>query len=194
MGIDNIPATREALWEWKTAYENEHFVYADTNKKVGDSTMGLFVRQMPSFMQPFAASAAGVFLDDKTREAFGMPRPSLFLRIAVPALTKLKGIVGHFQMPRTEPPIYAQDEVFVDDKGHQRIRRGGYLWEPWYVSPTTGTKYGLFAYNPPGEQWHPEGYRPATLGPERLMDTGVEEVTKAASEMREQARGYPFFH
>jgi len=193
MGITDIPATKGALWDWKVDYEVKHVRYADTNKQVGDSTMALFVRPFPPFLRGVATKAASVFMDDTTLAAFGMPRAPLIYHLVVPALIKLKGYAGHFMLPRTEIPPYAAVEEVVDDKGNKKYLRKGFLWEPWYVDPKA-SPMGLFAFNRPGDKWHPGGFDPSTIGPERLMDTGVEGVQRAAEEMRAQAVTCPFFH
>lgn len=52
----------------------------------------------------------------------------------------------------------------------------------------------MFGFKFPGApQWHPEGYEPSRLGPERLRDTGVDKVKKDAEEMRAKAKVCPFF-
>jgi hypothetical protein len=194
MGIDDIPPTKDALWAWKSAYEEKYFVYADTNKQVGDSTMALFVRPLPEFLRGVGAQAASVFMDDRTLAAFGMPRAPWYMQLIVPNLIKLKGLMGgYILMPRTMWPSYVGVDEVVDEKGEKRFLRRGFLWEPWYVAPTS-SPMGLFAFNRPGPKWHPEGFQARSIGPERLMTTGLEAVEKAAEGMREKAAVCPFFH
>lgn len=193
MGIADIPATRQALWDWKEAYAVKAVQYAEGNTQVGDATLDVFVRAMPGFTHGFGKQASMVFLDEQTRKAFGFPRSPQWMYTVVPALVRVKGLVGRYLLlPRTKPPIYNDVVAVKDDKGETRYQRKGFLWEPWYVSEDA-SPLGLFAFLRPGKQWHSEGFKPSTLGPERLMNQGEQKVLKEAEEMRTKAMGCPFF-
>ena len=47
MNIKNIPETCEEFEQYNLAYERKHFVYADTNRRVGEATRDLFLSWFP---------------------------------------------------------------------------------------------------------------------------------------------------
>lgn len=194
MGIKNIPPTREALYLWKEGYAKENYKYSPDNRAVGDATFDVFLRAIPGPFKSFARQASIALLDDQTREAFGYERSPEWIYKFVPALLIARGwVVGYFLLPRLKTPKHIETEEIKNDKGEvTAFQRLGFLFEPWYVSPKVGP-LGVFGYHFPGVPWHPEGYEPSRLGPERLRETGVEEVKKNAAEMIAKAKVCPFF-
>lgn len=196
MGIADIPSTRTGLWDWSVAYAAKAEKFAPQNKSVGDATFHVLLKPMPAFLKPFGKVAGTVFLPDKTREAFGYAKAPLALRVLVPALLSLKGLVcGYLLMPRTRPPAYVEAVIVHDEndpKGEMLVRHG-FLFEPWYCEPGSTSVGALGFGQPGGKQWHEGGFKPETLGPERLMDQGVELALKNGAAMRTAGLACPFF-
>lgn len=193
MGIVNIPPTREALFLWKEGYARQHYKYSADNRAVGDATFDVFLRAFPGPLKPLARQASVALLDEQTRQAFGYARPPAWVRALVPALLVARGWwVGHLCLPRLAMPRHIETAETTTENGEPAFTRCGFLFEPWYVAPSAGP-LGVFGFVRPGKPWHPEGFEPARLGPERLRDTGVDTVKKNAEEMIEKAKVCPFF-
>lgn len=52
MEIANIPSTYAELDEFNCNYERQHFIYADSNRRVGESTINLFLSWFPAVIRP----------------------------------------------------------------------------------------------------------------------------------------------
>ncbi|GAA2626038.1 oxygenase MpaB family protein [Paractinoplanes durhamensis] len=76
MGIRDVPPSFEEFAAFKQSYEAEHFVYTDTNRKVGEYTVGLFAAWFPGFLRPAVRLAVRGMLDEPMLRAFGFtPAP-----------------------------------------------------------------------------------------------------------------------
>ncbi|GAA3754920.1 oxygenase MpaB family protein [Salinactinospora qingdaonensis] len=75
MGIKEIPPDYESFRRFKADYEREHFRYADTNARVGRSTLDLVRSWVPRPVRPVADAVVRALLDERTREAFGFAAP-----------------------------------------------------------------------------------------------------------------------
>jgi hypothetical protein len=77
MGIRGIPADYEAYAAVKENYEAGNFVYSDTNRRIGDYTVGLFAAWFPSFLRPAVRMGVRGMLDERMLRAFGFsPAPA----------------------------------------------------------------------------------------------------------------------
>jgi hypothetical protein len=76
MGIRDIPAGFEEFRTFKADYEERHFVYSDTNRRIGEYTVGLFCGWFPRFLRPMVRVAVRGMLDPAMLTAFGFePAP-----------------------------------------------------------------------------------------------------------------------
>lgn len=192
MGIENIPTTREAFWKWKEDYADRAMVYDAGNAQTGEATLAVLLRPFPDFLKPFVREASLVLIDDRTRNAFGWaPASPRFLYILVPAVLRLRAaFIGNLMMPRNDlPPMF---KTHTKDDGS--YVREGFLFEPWYI-PAGYSSIGMFGIGKPGlpKFGSGKGWRPQTLGPDRLHDQGVDRSLADAAKMREAARICPFF-
>jgi hypothetical protein len=71
MGITGIPAEFAEFRAVKTAYEREHFRYADSNRRVGTATVELFCSWYPAPVRPLVRQALLALLPEPIRAAFG---------------------------------------------------------------------------------------------------------------------------
>lgn len=77
MGIRDIPADYDAYAAFKEKYEAGNFVYSDTNRRIGDYTVGLFAAWFPSFLRPAVRMGVRGMLDERMLHAFGFsPAPA----------------------------------------------------------------------------------------------------------------------
>ena len=83
MGIRDIPASYQEYAAFKRDYEAEHFVYSDTNRRVGEYTVGLFAAWFPSFLRPAVRLGVRGMLDEPMLRAFGFaPAPAWVSKMA----------------------------------------------------------------------------------------------------------------
>ena len=76
MGIRDIPSGFDEFREFKASYEERHFVYSDTNRRIGEYTVGLFCGWFPRFLRPMVRVAVRGMLDPPMLAAFGFaPAP-----------------------------------------------------------------------------------------------------------------------
>lgn len=75
MGIREIPADYDEFLAFKTAYEREHFVFAPSNRRIGQYTLDLFCSWYPSWTRPAVARAVISMLDPAMVRAFGFTAP-----------------------------------------------------------------------------------------------------------------------
>jgi hypothetical protein len=73
VGMSDLSETSEDLEVWTEKYTKENMYHSDTNKACAETTMGLFIRDLPGFMQGFAKQAAISFFEDQVRLALGYP-------------------------------------------------------------------------------------------------------------------------
>lgn len=75
MGIRDIPAGDDEFRAFKAAYEQEHFVFAPSNRRIGQYTLDLFCSWYPSFARPVVSRAVVAMLDPLMVRAFGFTAP-----------------------------------------------------------------------------------------------------------------------
>lgn len=196
MGIDDIPSTRQDLWNWKEEYAKESMVYADSNRQTGEATLELFLRPLPKWSRLFGTQCVYVLTPQLVRKAFGWPSASpAFLEWLVPALLRLRALfVGYLLYPRTLKPGWARTHEIKTAAGKSRIVREGFIFEPWYVASGCSMFGELGFHKPGGTEWRSEGYENDKLGPDSLNESGVEKTRLGAARMREQGlKGCPSY-
>ncbi|MFS8100284.1 DUF2236 domain-containing protein [Lentzea alba] len=75
MGIRDIPASFGEFRAFKAAYEQKHFVYAQSNRRIGQYTLDLFCSWYPSVLSPVVSRAVVALLDPLMVRAFGFVSP-----------------------------------------------------------------------------------------------------------------------
>src|SRR5689334_22583576 len=75
MGIRDIPASFADFRAFKAAYEQEHFVFAESNRRIGQYTLDLFCSWYPSVLSPIVSRAVVGMLDPLMVRAFGFSAP-----------------------------------------------------------------------------------------------------------------------
>ncbi|GLY53667.1 oxygenase MpaB family protein [Lentzea sp. NBRC 102530] len=75
MGIRDIPADYAEFRAFKETYEAEHFVYAPSNRRIGQYTLDLFCSWYPSVARPVVSRAVVAMLDPLMVRAFGFTAP-----------------------------------------------------------------------------------------------------------------------
>jgi hypothetical protein len=71
MGIKDIPDTLEDLETWTAEYTKQNVYFTENNRKCAESTMRVFLRDIPPFMRGLAQHAAVLLLETQTRVGLG---------------------------------------------------------------------------------------------------------------------------
>ena len=106
MGMHDIPSSYEAFEAWKNAFEEEHFVYADSNHRVGSYTRDLFASWFPGFLAPVVRYTIYALLGERTLRAFGFPRPIPLTPALMKGSLKLRGMLVRVLPPRKKPHFF----------------------------------------------------------------------------------------
>jgi hypothetical protein len=132
MGITGIPADFAEFRAFRTAYEREHFRYADSNRRVGTATVELFCSWYPAPVRRLVRQALLALLPEPIRAAFGFPAAAAGVAPLVRAAMRARSAVVRPLPPR---------------------RRSKLAWEPrnrtYPGYPTGWTPSGLGAPPPP---------------------------------------------
>lgn len=75
MGIRDIPESFTEFREFKEAYERSHFVFAPSNRRIGQYTLDLFCSWYPSIARPVVSRAVVAMLGPRMVRAFGFTAP-----------------------------------------------------------------------------------------------------------------------
>jgi mpaB/rubber oxygenase-like protein len=102
MGIRAVPATFEEFAAFKRDYEAAHFVYTETNRRVGEYTVGLFAAWFPGFLRPAVRLGVRGMLDEPMLRAFGFdPAPRWVGALGAAGLRARAGALRFFPPRRT---------------------------------------------------------------------------------------------
>ncbi|GAB7042755.1 MULTISPECIES: oxygenase MpaB family protein [Catenuloplanes] len=105
MGIRDIPGTFDEFKTFKQRYEESHFVFAASNREIGDHTIALFASWFPAPLRPAARAGVRSLLSPEMLRAFGMrPAPPL-LGAAVRAALHGRAYALRFFPARTESAL-----------------------------------------------------------------------------------------
>lgn len=109
MGIQDIPATYEQFEQFNRDYEAQHFRYSEATRRVGESTLALFLSWFPAFLRPALKPAVYALLDDTMLAAFGFPAAQPWLRQFVEATLRWRGRILRYLPPRKQPYFYVDE-------------------------------------------------------------------------------------
>lgn len=124
MGITDIPDSYTAFELWKDKYEEEHFVFAETNNRVGSMTRDLFASWFPGIVKPVVHYSIYAMLDDRTLRAFGFPRPLPGTRRFIDMMLRIRGLLVRLLPPRTTPHFFMDDKNRTYPDGYALERLG----------------------------------------------------------------------
>lgn len=125
MGIADIPASLDEMFGYNTAYEANNFQFAETNRRIGESTRDLLL----GFYLPRALIAPGrpivhAILDTPLRESMGFPAAPAWLRRAVPAALRLRAQALRWLPLRRTPRRLTQVPRPIYPQGYEIERLG----------------------------------------------------------------------
>jgi hypothetical protein len=102
MGIRNIPDSYDSFREFKSSYEEEHFIYSDTNQQIGQYTVDLFAAWFPRPVRPAVRLGVRGMLDERMLRAFGFDPAPRWVGASATAGLKARAFALRFFPPRRE--------------------------------------------------------------------------------------------
>ena len=100
MGIRDIPAGYPEFRAFKREYERRMFVFAESNREIGEYTMGLFAAWFPRILRPVVRLGVRAMLDEPMRRAFGFPAAPRWVTALGEAGLRARAAVVRFAPPR----------------------------------------------------------------------------------------------
>lgn len=105
MGIQGIPQRYQEFEQLNKAFEHKHFIYVDSNQRIGIATRNLFESWFPRTLAPLVRQAIYALLDERTRQAFGFPRANPVISLVVHTALKLRAKVLRWTPKRSKPRL-----------------------------------------------------------------------------------------
>lgn len=118
MGIRDIPAGYAEFERFNIEFERTHFIYNESNQRIGVATRELFASWFPRVLSPLVRQAIYALLDNRTRLAFGFPRANRFVSLAVHTALKLRAKVLRWIPKRRRPRLRTAMRHRSYPKGH----------------------------------------------------------------------------
>jgi hypothetical protein len=120
MNIRDVPADYAAFERFNREYEHTHFRYADSNRRVGEATVNLFLSWfLPRPLYPLGAPFIYALLDEPLLAAFGFPRPPGWLRRLVAGALKLRARLVRLMGDRRTPLWHARKKYRSYPNGYR---------------------------------------------------------------------------
>jgi hypothetical protein len=119
MHLKDLPDSLPAFANFAKAYEQRHFAYADTNRKVADATLNVVKGWMPFFLKPFIKPIMTCFLDDAMLQAFGYAAPPVWLKAGVKIAMKLRAGVLRYITFKSYPYFITNERNRTYPKGYE---------------------------------------------------------------------------
>lgn len=118
MNVHGVPGTVEELERWSLAYERSNMRFSESNRRVADQTMALFLSWYPKVLRPAVRAATLSMLDTALLEAFGYERPPGVVRSAVGAGLRVRALVLAFLPRRRTPRLLSAERTPTYPHGH----------------------------------------------------------------------------
>ncbi|KAK6338158.1 hypothetical protein TWF696_001629 [Orbilia brochopaga] len=183
MGIQGIPDSYEAIYEWANAYETKYMVPAEVNAKVAVATVDILLYFVPGFLHSSALPIIHAICDPRLRASFYWPDPPSYATTLVNALFGFRAfVIRNLFLPRFSPHHgITHDPVDASVPLSQR-RYYTSIWEtdPWYFKKTYWNTYGpgallckFMGWAVPNQEFDSvSGYRIGEMGPKAAIGKG----------------------
>ena len=139
MPIRELPPTLEAMERFNAAYERERFRYADSNRRVADDTMRVFLSWYPPPLRAFAHLAVRALLDDAVLDAFAYRRPPRWFRAFVFAALRLRAALVRLGPRRRTPHLNTEDRLRTYPNGYRTDELGVELPDAAFTTSGRGS-------------------------------------------------------
>ncbi len=119
MHIRDIPSTYEELAQYNQDYERQHFVYSQSNRRVVESTLNLFLSWFPSWSRPLVKLCVQGMFEQLSLNAFGWSNPPTLVRNLVEESLKLRGYISRWLLPRRKPDFLTESNLKTYPHGYR---------------------------------------------------------------------------
>ncbi|AKD58495.1 hypothetical protein SD10_12640 [Spirosoma radiotolerans] len=75
MNLQDLPDSLADMRSFMAAYEDKHFRYTESNRKIADATVRIVQGWFPRFLHPLVQPTFAALINDKLRLAFGYQQP-----------------------------------------------------------------------------------------------------------------------
>ena len=111
MHIHDIPSSYDKFARYNQEYEQQHFVYSDSNHRLVESTINLFLSWFPVISRPVLKPCVLGIFDELTLTAFGYSNPPALLRNSIENSLKLRGYISRWLLPRKKPDFFTDSKL-----------------------------------------------------------------------------------
>jgi len=111
MDIRDVPPTLDSLEKWSRAYEAANLRFTESNRRVADYTLDLFLSWFPGPARPLVRRAMLAILDDALLEAFGYERPGKAARTLVDRALRTRAFVIRLLPRRRSPHLVTGEQM-----------------------------------------------------------------------------------
>ena len=118
MHIRDVPASLEEFERWSRGYEAAELRHTDSNRRVADYTLNLYLSWYPRALQPLVRQAMLALLDDPLLDAFGYDHPPEVLRRMLDLALRLRAQALRFFPRRSVPRLISQSRTRTYPGGH----------------------------------------------------------------------------
>jgi hypothetical protein len=106
MNIKSIPESYQEFERFNREYEEDHFRYAPSNRRVADANLDMFLRWfLPRNLLPLGRPLLYAIMDDPLLQALNYPRPSRILRALAASSLKARSRLVRFLPERKRPKL-----------------------------------------------------------------------------------------
>lgn len=119
MQIYDIPSSYDEFAQYNQDYEQKHFIYAESNRRVVESTIHLFLSWFPSFSRSLLKPCAYTMFDEQTLTAFGFSSPPAFLSKLVENSLRFRGYISKWLIPRKKPDFFTDGKLRTYPHGYE---------------------------------------------------------------------------
>lgn len=111
MAIRDVPASIDETDRWSRAYETANFRFAESNRRVADYTLNLYLSWYPGFMRQLVRAATLALLKDELLVAFGYRPPPGWARTLVDAALRMRAFALRFFPRRRTPHLVTRERM-----------------------------------------------------------------------------------
>jgi hypothetical protein len=119
MNIHDVPPDLDELERWSRGYEAANLRFADSNRRVADHTLGLFLSWYPPPLRPLVRIAILAMLEDSVLDAFGHAHPPRWFRVTLDLGLRVRATTLRFFPRRRLPRLLSREHTRTYRFGHQ---------------------------------------------------------------------------
>lgn len=118
MNVRDVPPTVDALERWSVEYERTRFRFTESNRRVADQTIGLFVSWYPGPLRPLVRACIISLLERPLRDAFGYAEAPPLLAGAIDLALRTRAALLRLMPRRRTPRLVSRAPARSYPKGH----------------------------------------------------------------------------